>query len=184
MLVIFTQALCLPVGLAVFWHRQEPQIQISSCHHTSDKIIQRIRTPWIPCLYGIWCYLFNTLERKKFCFELWMKYFELTSLSALPQINPQKVDIYKVFPILNKFVAHLFQSTDEYQIGDSLRFHLFFHKGKFFVNMPSGSDTLMLHSLRSANQGGYPPQSMHYLQMDGVILHFLRESTHIIHLLV
>ena len=129
--------------------------------------------------------IFYLLERKKLCFELWLKYFEFTyAYTALSQKNPQKDDIYIVFPILNKFVAHLFQSTDEYQTGESLGFHLFVHKGKSFVNMPSGSDTLMLHSLRSGNQGGYSPQSRHHPQVDGVILHFLRDSTHIMHLLI
>ena len=105
--------------------------------------------------------IFYLLERKKLCFELWLKYFEFTSAyTALSQTNPQKDDIYKVFPILNKFVAHLFQSTDEYQTGDSLGFHLFLHKEKSFVNMSSGSDTLMLQSLRSAIQGGYIWQSV------------------------
>ena len=47
-------------------------------------------------------------------------------------MNPSKEDINRVFPILNKYTALLFQKTQEYDDVDSLRQHLFLHKGKSY----------------------------------------------------
>ena len=41
--------------------------------------------------------IFYLLERKKLCFELWLKYFEFTSAYiALSHMNPQNDDIYSL----------------------------------------------------------------------------------------
>ena len=93
---------------------------------------------------------------KKTCWELWQKISEFTSaFDVLSQMNPSKEDINRVFPILNKYTALLFQKTEEYDDVDSLRQHLFLHKGKSFDSMPPGSDALTLHTLRAAYQGGH-----------------------------
>ena len=93
---------------------------------------------------------------KKTCWELWQKFPEFTSaFDVLSQMNPSKEDINRVFPILNKYTALLFRKTQEYDDVDSLRQHLFLHKGKSFDSMPPGSDALTLHTLRAAYQGGH-----------------------------
>ena len=159
MLVIFTQAYLPPCSfgciLVVFWHRQDPQIQISSCHHTSDKIIQSISTPWTPCLHGIWCSLFYTLEIRNSVLSCGWNTLNLS---------------------LHSLLYHSLSLTFSSPLMSIKR--------KSFISMHSGSDTLMLHCLRSANLGGYSPQSMYHLQMDRIILHFHRDFTHFIHLLI
>ena len=84
---------------------------------------------------------------KKTCWELWQKYPEFTlAFGVLCQINPTKEDIDRVFPILNKFTALLFQNSQEFNDVDALRLHLFLHKGKSFDSMPASSDALKLIS--------------------------------------
>ena len=77
------------------------------------------------------------------------------AFGVLCQINPTKEDIDRVFPILNKFTALLFQNSQEFNDDDAFRLHLFLHKGKSFDSMPPGSDALKLHTLRAAYQGGH-----------------------------
>ena len=102
------------------------------------------------------CHLFNPQKGKKTCFDLWQKYLEFTgAFTVLSQMNPSKDDMDAVFPTLSRYVARLFQLVDEYQDVDSLRLHLFLHKGKLFDSMPPGSDALKLHTLRAAYQGGH-----------------------------
>ena len=92
----------------------------------------------------------------KTCWELWQKFPEFTSaFDVLSQMNPSKEDINRVFPILNKYTGLLFQKTQEYDDVDSLRQHLFLHKGKSFDSMAPATDALKLHTLRAAYQGGH-----------------------------
>ena len=92
---------------------------------------------------------------KKTCWELWQKIPEFTSaFDVLSQMNPSKEDINRVFPILNKYTALLFQKTQEYNDVESLIQQLFLHKGKSFDSMSPDSDALKLHTLRAAYQGG------------------------------
>ena len=96
------------------------------------------------------------MKGKRTCYELWLKYPEFTAaFNTLSQMNPSKENIDEVFLSLNRYVARLFQAHDEYEDVDSLRLHLFLHKGKSFASMPPGSDALKLHTLRAAYLGGH-----------------------------
>ena len=93
---------------------------------------------------------------KKTCWDLWQKYPEFTAaFSALSQMSPSKDDIAKAIPILNKYVARLFQITDQFQDVDSLRLHLFFHTGKSFESIPPSSDAVTYQAYRAAFEGGH-----------------------------
>ena len=73
------------------------------------------------------------------------------AFSVLFQINSSTDNIEEVFPVINKYMARLFQLNDEFQDVDSLCLYMFLFKGKSFENMPTGSGALKDHS-----QGSLP----------------------------